>query len=71
MRVVIEGWGRKLMDLELLVPLHTSSPAAPASPPPPPAYDTHSTTAAHITQADDGVHHPFGFAPVIKARDGG
>lgn len=68
MRLIIEAFGMRMLDLELLAPLRPSStPAAPAAPPPP-AYDTHSTTASHVEQADDGVHAPFGFAPVIKAR---
>jgi hypothetical protein len=61
-RLVIEAFGRRVVDLELMAPLR---------PPPastqPPAFDTHSTTASHVEQADDGVHAPFGFAPVIKA----
>lgn len=67
MRIVIEAFGKRVVDLELMAPLR-SSPAPAAPPPPsPPPYDTHSTTASQVEQADDGVHAPFGFAPVIKA----
>ncbi len=68
MRLVIEAFGRRVVDLELMAPLRTSSPASPSPAPSPPACDTHSTTASQVEQADDGVHAPFGFAPVIKAR---
>jgi hypothetical protein len=66
-RLVIEAFGKRVVDLELMAPLRPSpASAAPASQSPP-AYDTHSTTAGQVEQADDGVAPPFGFAPVIKA----
>ena len=65
-RLVVEAFGRRVVDLELMAPLRP--PATALAPAALPAYDTHSTTASHVEQADDGVHGPFGFAPVIKAR---
>jgi hypothetical protein len=65
-RLILEAFGRRVVDLELMAPLRPSPPPASSSPLPP-VYDTHSTTASHVEQADDGVHAPFGFAPVIKA----
>lgn len=61
-RLIIEAFGRRVVDLELMAPL----PSSPS--PQPPAHDGHSTTASQVEQANDGVNGPFGFAPVIKAN---
>jgi hypothetical protein len=66
-RLVIEAFGKRVVDLELMAPLRSPPAPDPPVPPPPPAHDTRSTTASQVEQADDGVHAPFGFAPVIKA----
>lgn len=68
MRLVIEAFGRRVIDLELLAPVHGSSPH-PAAGAAVPAYDPRSTTGAHIEQGDDGVRG-FGFGLVVRARDG-
>lgn len=68
----MEGFGRRLLDLELMVPLR---PAAVVLVPEPaaaeeiPGHDPRSTTASHI----EGAYEPpvgFGLTAHVEARDG-
>lgn len=65
MRIVIEAFGRRLLDLELLPPVPDGDEVAV------PGQDPCSTVSSHAEMADDGVHGPFGFAPVVTAREAG
>lgn len=56
MRIIIEGWGRKVIDLELLTPLRRPAAADPV-----PGTDPRSTLAAQVEQASEPAPG-FGFA---------
>jgi hypothetical protein len=58
-RIIIEAVGR-----QLVIGWGRLEPEPERAPP------SGSTTASQVELGNDGVHQPFGFAPVIKARHG-
>lgn len=63
MRIIIDGFGRRLADIELFQPLR--KPGAVPPPPAAPGYDPHGTTGGQVEQAAEPAPG-FGFAGSTK-----